>query len=604
MRRATPYTSYIIPQPEGLILMSVVESEMTPAGLQKRQQIAGRRRIVAIINISIYLVLLAWLSSIFQRGNWGLIDALILIAFAIAAPWSVIGVCNAAIGFWLLHFHRRGLEAAAPFLGVYNEQMPITTRTALLMTIRNEDPQRAFARLRTMKASVDATGEGAHFDWFVLSDTTNPAIADREDKIFALWRAQSDEARLFYRRRANNIGYKAGNIRDFCERWGSSYEFMIPLDADSLMDGETILRLVRIGEAYPQIGILQSLVVGTPSQSAFARIFQFGMRHGMRTYTLGASWWAADCGSYWGHNALVRVSPFFQHCELPKLGGDQHILSHDQIEAALMRRAGYEVRVLPIECGSYEDNPPDLPEFLHRELRWCQGNMQYLKLLGIPGLLPTSRFQLFWAVSMFIGAPAWTLIIALVFLKAAVSENLSNFPAASSMLLYATFLALYMAPKLAGFVDVALTSKALTDYGGAARFLASSIVEICSSLIIGSTTTLGVSLLQFEMIFGHSLGWGEQTRDARSLTWRAAVRAFRPQLAFGALVFALGAVFAPQLLLWSLPLTLGYPASVPFAVFTASPRVGAWLARAGYCAIPEEQYEFEIFAILRRLRDG
>lgn len=595
---------YNIARSEGLILMSVAESEMTPAGLQKQRQIAGRRRIVAIINISIYVALLAWLTSIFQRGDWCLIDTLILVAFAIAAPWSVIGVCNAAIGFWLLHFHRHGLQAAAPFLEAYNEGAPITSRTALLMTIRNEDPQRAFARLRTMKASIEATGESAHFDWFVLSDTNDLAIAEREETVFALWRTQSDEARLFYRRRANNIGYKAGNIRDFCERWGSDYEFMIPLDADSLMDGETILRLVRICEAFPRIGILQSLVVGTPSPSAFARIFQFGMRHGMRTYTLGASWWAADCGSYWGHNALVRVSPFIQHCELPKLGGGQHILSHDQIEAALMRRAGYEVRVLPVECGSYEDNPPDLPEFVRRELRWCQGNMQYLKLLRMPGLLPMSRFQLFWAVSMFVGAPAWTLIIVLFPFKAAVSENFSSFQEASAMLLYATFLTLYMAPKLAGFVDVALTSGALARYGGARRFLAGSIMEVCSSLIIGSATTLSVSLLLFDMISGHSLGWGEQTRDVRALTWRAAARALRPQLAFGALVFALGAALAPQLLLWSLPLTLGYPAAVPFAVLTASPRVGAWLARAGYCGIPEEQREFEIFAMLRRLRNG
>ena len=193
------------------------------------------------------------------------------------------------------------------------------------------------------------------------------------------------------------------------------------------MEGETILRLVRIGEAYPMIGILQSLVVGAPSRSAFARMFQFGMRHGMRTYTMGATWWAGDCGPFWGHNALVRVGPFARHCVLPKLEGDRHILSHDQIEAVLMRRAGFEVRVLPIECGSYEENPPTLVDFVWRDLRWCQGNMQYLKLLGTPGLLPMSRFQLVWAVSMFVGAPACTAIIALSALKPAI-EDVSKFP--------------------------------------------------------------------------------------------------------------------------------------------------------------------------------
>ena len=196
---------------------------------------------------------------------------------------------------------------------------------------------------------------------------------------------------------------------------------MLPLDADSLMDGATIVRLARIMEAHPKLGILQSLVVGLPSQSAFARLFQFGMRQGMRPYTMGSAWWAGDCGPFWGHNAMVRIAPFAEHCHLPVLPGQPplggHILSHDQVEATLMRKAGYEVRVLPQECGSWEENPPTVLEFTRRDLRWCQGNMQYFKLLGFPGLLPMSRFQLTWAILMFLGIPAWTLMFALAALK-------------------------------------------------------------------------------------------------------------------------------------------------------------------------------------------
>ncbi len=206
----------------------------------------------------------------------------------------MLGVCNAALGFWLLHCHRRPLDSVAPFARAGETRRRLGAQTAIALTIRDEDPARALTRLAVMKADLDATGDGARFDWFVLSDTTDARIAAQEEREFARWRAEegADAARLHYRRRSDNIGYKAGNIRDFCERFGGAFEFMIPLDADSLMDGETILRLVRIGEAYPRIGIIQSLVVGAPSRSAFARVFQFGMRAGMRSYTMGAAWWA------------------------------------------------------------------------------------------------------------------------------------------------------------------------------------------------------------------------------------------------------------------------------------------------------------------------
>ena len=207
---------------------------------------------------------------------------------------------------------------------------------------------------------------------------------------------------------------------------------MLPLDADSLMSGDQIVRLTRMMQAHPKIGILQSLVVGMPSSSAFARIFQFGMRHGMRSYTMGQAWWVGDCGPFWGHNALVRIKPFHEQCDLPMLPGKPplggHVLRHDQVEATLMRRAGYEVRVLPEERGSWEENPPTMLEFARRDVRWCQGNMQYLKLLDLPGLYPMSRFQLVWAILMFIGIPAWTLMIALLPVAAWQARDIDEFP--------------------------------------------------------------------------------------------------------------------------------------------------------------------------------
>ena len=505
-----------------------------------------------------------------------------------------MGVWNAALGFWLLHGARDGLRRVAPHAHAGDEATPLAVDVAILMTLRNEDPARALARLRAVRDSVEATGEGGRFGWFVLSDSDDRAIASAEEAEFARWRASAgeDAARIFYRRRDHNEGFKAGNLRDFGRRWGADYEFMIPLDADSLMDGATILRLVRIGQAYPRLGILQSLVVGAPSGSAFARMFQFGMRHGMRPYTMGGAWWAGDCGPFWGHNALVRIKPFMEACDLPVLPGGPPlggaILSHDQIEAALMRRAGFEARVLPVECGSFEDNPPTLLEFTRRDLRWCQGNLQYFQLLGMTGLKPMSRFQLVWAIMMFVGVPAWTLIILLCALKPLDGKDAALFPAASAAWFYVVFLLMYLAPKLAGFLDIALTPGALARYGGPLRFSAGCVIELTFSFLLGASTTLRTSLFMIGLPFGRSVIWSGQARDAHALPLGLALRGLWPQTLFGCCVLGCAAWLAPALIVWSLPLTLGYLLAIPFAVLTASPGMGRVLARLGLCAIPED----------------
>ncbi len=566
---------------------------LTPTGLQSADELRHRRSIALFASGAVYLGLLLWLAQILGAGGWSVIDALIFACFTIAAPWSVLGVWNALLGLYLLR-RSDAMEAVAPFAAAGDLQTSITASTAILMTIRNEDPARAFARLKTVKASIDATGEGAHFSFYVLSDTNEADVGAQEEAAFAAWRARegADATRLFYRRRTSNEGFKAGNLRDFCNRWGQNHEFMIPLDADSLMSGDTILRMVRIGQAHPQLGILQSLVVGAPASSAFARLFQFGMRHGMRPYTMGSAWWAGDCGPFWGHNALVRIAPFAHECHLPDLPGKPplggQILSHDQVEAVLMRRAGFEVRVLPQECGSYEDNPPTLLEFTRRDLRWCQGNMQYLKLLDLKGIKPMSRFQLIWAIMMFMGVPAWTAIILLGALKPFDGEDMAQFPAGSAIGLYLVFMLMYLAPKLAGFIDIALTQGEMKRYGGILRFSAGCVVELVFSLLLGAATTLRTSLFMIGLLFGRSVIWNGQDRDAHALSYATAFAGLWPQTLFGAALFIVTGLTAPNLLLWSLPLTLGYVIAAPFAVLTASPALGRMLTTWRLCALPEE----------------
>jgi len=564
----------------------------TPTGLQSIAELTRRRRVVLALNIATYLAMLWVAARILGSGGWTTVDIILFVCFVFGIPWTVLGFWNSLIGLWLLHFRRNAMAQVAPYATAGDEQVPLRIKTAIFMTLRNEDAERAISRFRTAKASVDATGEGAAFGYFVLSDTNSPDLAAAEEKAVEAWKAADpDRDRITYRRRTDNTGYKAGNVRDFCARWGGDYALMLPLDADSLMAGDQIVRLVRMMQAYPKIGILQSLVVGMPSSSAFARIFQFGMRHGMRCYTMGQAWWVGDCGPFWGHNALVRIKPFYEQCDLPMLPGKPplggHVLSHDQVEATLMRRAGYEVRVLPEERGSWEENPPTMLEFARRDVRWCQGNMQYLKLLDQPGLYPMSRFQLVWAILMFLGIPAWTLMIALLPVAAYQSRG-TDFPVELAIGLYVTFFAMYLMPKIAGLLDAMLTRGGVARYGGWLRFIPSAAIELVFSFLQGAVSTIRTSIFMIGLLFGKSVVWGGQSRDAQRLTWAEAAHNLWPQTLFGVIVCGALIAIAPALFWWSLPLTAGYLLAIPFAVVTAEPHLGRLLQKLGICGIPED----------------
>jgi len=568
------------------------DGSTTPAGIQSTAELSRRRWIVLGLNVATWLLLNGAAWSVLGSGGWTLVDIVLALAFAIATPWTVLGFWNALIGLWLLHREGDAMTEVAPFARAGDERVPVTIRTAVFMTLRNEDPERAIARLKIVKQSIDATGEGSQFDYFILSDTNNEAIGEREEKAAAAFAAEAGEGRVVYRRRTDNTAFKAGNVRDFLDRWGARYELMLPLDADSLMAGATIVKHVRMMQAYPKLGILQSLVVGMPSSSAFARIFQFGMRQGMRSYTMGQAWWVGDCGPFWGHNALVRIRPFMDHCHLPVLSGGPplggHVLSHDQVEATFMRRAGYEVRVLPEEEGSWEENPPTILEFSRRDVRWCQGNMQYVKLLDQPGLKLISRFQLLWAILMFVGVPAWTLMIALSPFLAWHGPSRDAFPVGFAATVYVIFFLMYLMPKIAGFTDILLTEGGTDRYGGRAHFLGAAATELVFSFLLGALTSFRITVFMIGLAFGKSVTWGGQQRDAMALSWREAWDAFWPQMAFGWAVFGLLWWASPAAALWSLPLTAGFLVAVPFAVLTASPALGSFFVSHRLCGIPEE----------------
>jgi hypothetical protein len=305
--------------------------------------LTGRRVLIGALFAATMAGSLALMALALSPGGINVVDCAILALFGVTLPWMVAGFWNAAIGFIIMRFAPDPIAAVIPIAAGISGNDSITASTAVLICIRNELPERVIRNLEPTMKGLTAAGVGDRFHVYVLSDTNDAEVATIEEARFGAlasrWRGR---IALTYRRRNVNTGYKAGNIRDFCERWGDGHEFAVTLDTDSFMTAEAILRLVRIMQADPKLGILQGLVVGLPSTSAFARIFQFGMRLGMRSYTIGSAWWQGDCGPYWGHNAVLRLKPFMAHCELPVLAksetSDVHILSHDQIEAVLMQR--------------------------------------------------------------------------------------------------------------------------------------------------------------------------------------------------------------------------------------------------------------------------
>lgn len=559
-----------------------------------------RRGLFAVLNLGTWGGLIALLAAALAPGGLTGLDILMLVLFALWLPWFVIGFWNAVIGFILMRFTPDAVAAVIPHVKFVLGDEPIATSTAIAICIRNEPPARVARNLVPLLEDLVASGEAGRFHLYILSDTSDPQIAAAEATLFGGMAKDWDERiKVTYRLREVNTGFKAGNIRDFCERWGKNHDFVITLDADSIITATAALRMVRIMQIDPQLGILQALVIGLPSTSAFARLFQFGMRLGMRSFTLGSAWWQGDCGPYWGHNAIIRLKPFTEHCELPVLPGrgllGGHILSHDQVEAVLMRRAGYDVRVLPEEDLGWEENPPTLTEFMRRDVRWCQGNTQYIRLVGMPGIKPVSRFQISFAILMYFGSPIW---LTFVLLGASLVAKGMTVDMGYAWTFFAIIFALLFAPKLATAADVLLTPEQRARYGGGWRFVASLALELIFNTLLISLMAVVHTAFLIRLLSGRSITWMAQSRDGHEVPLSDAVRYFLPQTIIG--VAAIGAVWnTPELLPFALFGALGMALAIPFAVVTASQAFGEWCIRRGICKLPEEFAPPPIFSALK-----
>ena len=486
---------------------------------------------------------------------------------------------------------------------------PLHTRTAVVMPIYNEDTARVAAGLDATWNSLLREPQQAAFDLFILSDTTDADIAAEEERMWRAFVARHDgERRVFYRRRIDRSERKAGNVADFVRRWGANYECMVVLDADSVMSGTALVTLAQAMEAHPQIGILQSLPLPVGRESLFARLIQFGARLQSPMLSSGLAYWQLGESNYWGHNAIIRVQPFALHCQLPRLrgrpplGGD--ILSHDFVEAAFMRRGGYEVRQLPELGGSWEEVPANVLDYAARDRRWTQGNLQHSRVLGMPGLHPLSRVHLLTGIVSYMSSPMWLGLLLLSSVLSAIEAGRrpqyfmpglqSLFPHWPQMrsgeidILLVLTLVVLLLPKILGAILTVRDRAALRRYGGVLRLCAGLLVEQLFSILLAPSMMLFHSTFVAQTLLGRSVSWNAQSRTDRGVTFAEAFRRQKWHLLLGVVWGGLMLRIAPQFFWWLTPVLVGLIFGIPLTVWTSRIKPGLRLKRWGLLLTPEE----------------
>lgn len=538
------------------------------------------RRLLFLILLTVCCAApLALLWQALAFGGWTVWEGAILALVAVITPWIGTLAASSMIGLVIL---ARGTD---PLPSVWRAvpDAPVTARTALVLTVRNENLADNLAAQRALLNGLDAE----KFHLWVLSDTQDPALAAAEEAAFEKFRAADPHpTRLHYRRRAENIGYKAGNVMEFVRAQGAAYDFVLTLDADSVMAPRTVLRLARLMQAEPKLALVQTLIAARPTAAVFPRLFQFGMRHGMRAYATGIAWWQGPDGPYWGHNALLRLAAFRDHGAMPTLPNGARILSHDQVEAAMLRAAGWEVRLDPHEDGSWEANPPTMLEFLARDIRWMAGNLQYFQLLRMPMFRAMGRVQLALAILLFLMSPI-LFVVALLALANAFDPRGAVEPLAG---LAATWLLalLYWSPKLLGALEVVLDARKRDRWGGGARLARGVVMEFLFDLLLMPIRIAAHSFGMAAMLLGRQIGWAPQQRDAARVPWGVAARALWWHTLIGLVLLAGFALAGLGPLLWALPFVLGPVLAVPFCVVTTVPALARRFVAAGTAAVPEE----------------
>jgi len=545
------------------------------------------------------------------------LEACLLVLFVGLFAWIALSFAGAVAGFLTAVFDRGyklGIDPDAPLPTVH-------TRTALLMPTYNEDPRRLLAGLQAIYESVAETGQLANFDFYVLSDTRRDDIGQAEEEAFhALCDAVGGHDRIFYRRRGDNSGRKAGNIADWVRRFGGAYPQMLILDADSLMTGDTIVRLVAGMEHNPDVGLIQTLPAVVGGRTLFARMQQFGGRVYGPVIGRGVAWWHGAESNYWGHNAIIRTQAFAEQAGLPSLPGKEpfggHVLSHDFVEAALMRRGGWATHMVPYLKGSYEEGPPTLTDLLVRDRRWCQGNLQHAKVVGSKGLHWVSRMHMLVGIGHYFTAPMWAMLmligIAIPLFQGGIDLNevLHLSPGVywrhqdetQVIRMFAITMVVLLSPKVLGYLAMLLEPVERRGCGGTIRAFISMLLETILAALMAPVVMYVQSRGVAEVLAGKDSGWDAQQRDDGGVSWLALARGYGGLSVFGLFMGALAYAVSPSLAAWMAPVVIGMVLAIPVVGFTSSRTAGVWMHRLGLMEIPEESAPPKVLVRAAELR--
>lgn len=581
---------------------------------------ANRRRLLlfGLAGIQTWIATLYTLKVLPEHGgNW--LEVAITVLFVILFAWISLGFWTAVAGFFALTAGRGRYNISHVLEQAPHNELP---KTAIVVPICNEDVARVFAGLRATYRSLKKAGTLDHFEFFVLSDTNEPDNWVQEEEAWANWcRDEDDFTRIHYRLRRTRIKRKTGNLADFCRRWGSNYRYMIVFDADSFMSGETLTNMVRIMEQRHQVGILQTVPYSVNRSSFYARVQQFGNQVYGPLFAAGLNFWQMGDGYYWGHNAIIRMAPFMKHCGLERLPGNGpmggEILSHDFVEAAYMRRAGWEVWLAHDLPGSFEEPPPTLLDELKRDRRWSQGNLQHLRLITGWGIRPTHRVMFLYGMMAYGSSLLWLTLLGLSTAEVAIrsKEEFSYFPDHYTLfpswpeawhpewvigLTVATATLLFF-PKILGIIYVSLKLKARKLFGGLIGLSLSVFIEAIISALLAPVRMLFHSRYVLMTLLGRQVGWGTQQRDDSRTGWLEAIIQHGPGtlLAFGwgAFIYTVD----PSYLWWVSPILGALIIAVPISVFSSFRSLGRLSRKLGLFIIPSESFPDQLITDVRFL---
>lgn len=594
---------------------------------ERWRHVAAVRRAALLVLMIVQTVVATWyMKSVLPYQGWSLVDlglvfeqplresarqilpyvvqTSILALFALLFCWVSMGFWTALMGFFQLLKGRDRYSISATSCG--DEPISPRARTALVMPIANEHVPRVFAGLRATFESLKATGQLEHFDFFILSDSNDPDICVAEQQAWMeLCREVEGFGHIFYRRRRRRVKRKSGNIDDFCRRWGSNYRYMVVLDADSVMSGECLTRLVRLMEANPGAGIIQTAPKASGMDTLYARLQQFATSVYGPLFTAGLNFWQLGESHYWGHNAIIRVKPFIEHCALAPLPGTGSfagaILSHDFVEAALMRRAGWGVWIAYDLPGSYEELPPNLLDELKRDRRWCHGNLMNFRLFLVRGMHAVHRVVFLTGVMSYLSAPLWLLFLVLSTCLLAIHTLMvpeyflqpnqlyplwPRWQPQEAVALFSATMTLLFLPKLLSVLLIWI--KGAEAYGGRTRVLLSMLLEASCSVLLAPVRMLFHSLFVTAAFLGWSVQWNSPQRVDDSTPWSEAFRRHGTQVLIGISWTALVAWLNPDFLWWLAPIVVSLVLSPVVSVLTSRTAPGLAARRSKLFLIPEE----------------